>query len=224
MEFITTLLSIANYWGKIFTNMVIGISVSLTQSCPTLRSHGLQHTRLPCASPTPRACSNSYPSNQWCHSTTSSSVIPFFSYLQSFPASGSSNESVFRIRCSKYWSFCFSISPSNEYSGLISFRTDWLDLLAVQGTLKSLLQHHSWKASILQHSVCFIVQISQPYMTTGKTIALTRWTFVSKVMSRRFNMLSRLVIDFLPRTSFFFFFFFFMAVITICSDFGVLRK
>ena len=145
MEFITTLLSIANYWGKIFTNMVIGISVSLTQSCPTMRSHGLQHTRLPCASPTPRACSNSYPSNQWCHSTTSSSVIPFSSCLQSFPASGSSNESVFRIRCSKYWSFCFSISPSNEYSGLISFRTDWLDLLEVQGILKSLLQHHSSK-------------------------------------------------------------------------------
>ena len=100
----------------------------------------------------------------------------------------------------KYWSFSFSISPSNEYSGLISFRTDWLDLLAVQGTLKSLLQHHSSKASILHHSAFFMVQLSHPYMTTGKTIALTRWTFVSKVMSLLFNMLPRLVMVFLPRS------------------------
>ena len=98
------------------------------------------------------------------------------------------------------WSFRFSISPSNEYSGLISFRMDWLDLLAVQGTLKSLLQHHSSQASILQHSPLFIVQLSHPYMTTGKTMALTRWTFVGKVMSLLFNMLSRLVIAFLPRS------------------------
>ena len=103
-----------------------------------------------------------------------------------------SSESVFCIRWPKYWSFIFSISPSNEYSGLISFRIDWPDLLAVQGTLKSLLQHHSSKAPILQCSAFFIVQISHPYMTTGKTIALTRWTFVSKVMSLLFNMLSRL--------------------------------
>ena len=107
-----------------------------------------------------------------------------------------SNESVLCIRWPKYWSFCFSISPSNKYSGLISFRMDWLDLLAVQGTLKSLLQHHSSKASILQHSAFFIVQLSHPYMTTGKTIALTRGTFVGKVMSLLFNMLSRLVINF----------------------------
>ena len=100
----------------------------------------------------------------------------------------------------KYWSFSFSINPFNEYSGLISFRIDWLDLLAVQGTLKSLLQHHSSKASILQHSPFFIVQFSHPYMTTGKTIALTRWTFVGKVMSLLLNMLSRLVITFLPRS------------------------
>ena len=100
----------------------------------------------------------------------------------------------------KYWSFSFNISPSNEYSGLISFRMDWLDLLAVQGTLKRLRQHHSSKASILQCSAFFIVQLSHPYMTTGKTIALTRWTFVSKVMSLLFNMLSRLVIAFLPRS------------------------
>ena len=100
----------------------------------------------------------------------------------------------------KYWSFGFSFSPSNEYSGLISFRMDWLDLLAVQGTLKSLLQHHSSKASILRRSAFFIVQHSHPYMTTGKTIALTRLTFVGKVMSLLFNMLSRLVITFLPRS------------------------
>jgi len=111
-----------------------------------------------------------------------------------------SNESVLCIRWPKYWSFSLSISPSNEYSGLISFRMDWLDLLAVQGTLKSLLQHHSSKASILQCSVFFIVQLSHPYMTTGKTIALTRRTFVGKVMSLLFNMLSRLVITFLPRS------------------------
>ena len=108
-----------------------------------------------------------------------------------------SNESTLHTRWPKYWSFSFSISPSNEYSGLISFRMDWLDLLAVQGTLKSLLQHHSLKASILQRSACFIVQLLHPYMTTGKTIALTRWTFVSKVKSLLFNMLSRLVITFL---------------------------
>ena len=108
-------------------------------------------------------------------------------------------ESVLPIRWPKYWSFSFSISPSNEYSELISFRMDWLDLLAVQGTLKSLLQHHSSKASILQCSAFFMVQLSHPYITTGKTIALIRWTFVSKVVSLLFNMLSRLVIAFLPR-------------------------
>ena len=107
-----------------------------------------------------------------------------------------SNKSVLHIRWPKYQSFSFNIRPSNEYSGLISFRMDWLDLLAVQGTLKSLLQHHSLKVSILRHSAFFIVQLSHPYMTTGKTIALTRWTFVGKVMSLLFNMLSRLVITF----------------------------
>ena len=111
-----------------------------------------------------------------------------------------SSESVLCIRWPKYWSFSFSISPFCEYSGLISFRLDWLDLLAVQGTLKSLLQHHSSKASILQCSAFFIVQLSHPYMTTGKTTALTRWTFVGKVMSVLFNMLSRLVTVFLPRS------------------------
>ena len=111
-----------------------------------------------------------------------------------------SNESVIRIRWSQYCSFSFSIRPSNEYSGLISFRIEWLDLLAVQGNLKSLLQHHSSKASILQHSAFFIVQLSHPYITTGKTIALSRQTLVSKVMSLFFNILSRLVIAFLPRS------------------------
>ena len=110
-----------------------------------------------------------------------------------------SNESTLRMRWPKYWSFSFSISPSKEHPGLMSFRMDWLDLLAVQGTLKSLLQHHSSKPSILQRSAFFTVQLSHPYLTTGKTIALTRWTFVGKVMSLLLNMLSRLVITFLPR-------------------------
>ena len=111
-----------------------------------------------------------------------------------------SNKSLLCIRWPKYWSFSFNISPSNEHSILTFFRMDWLDLLVVQGTLKSLLQHHSSKASILQHSAFFIVQLSYPYMTTGKTIALTRWIFVGKVMTLLFNMLSRLVITFLPRS------------------------
>ena len=128
-----------------------------------------------------------------------------------------SNESVLHIRWPKDWSFSFSFSPSNEHSGLISFRMDWLDLLAVQGMLKSLLQHHSSKASILQHSASFMVQLSHPYMTTGKVmyVALTRQTFFGKVMSLLFNMLSRLVIAFLPRSKHLF-----MAEVTICSDFG----
>ena len=111
-----------------------------------------------------------------------------------------SNESALHIRWPKYWSFSFSISPTNEHPGLISFRMDWLDLLAVQGTVKSLLQHHSSKASILQRPAFFIIQISHPYITTGKTTALTRWTFAGKVMSLLFNMLSKLVITFLPRS------------------------
>ena len=155
----------------------------------SLWPHGLQHTRLPCPSPTPGAYSNSCPSSWWCHPTISSSVIPFSSLLQSFPSIRVfSDELVLRIRWLKYWRFSFSISPSNEYSGLISFRMDWLDLFEVQGTVKSLLQHHSSKVSILQHSAFFIVQLSHPYMTTGKTIALTRRAFVDKVMPLLFNM------------------------------------
>ena len=126
-----------------------------------------------------------------------------------------SNESVLLIRWPKYWSF--SISPSNEYPGLISFRIDWFDLLAVQGTLKSLLKHHSSKASILQCSAFFIVQLSHPYMTTGKSTALTRWTFLGKVMSLFFNILSMLVITFFSQEQASFNF---MAAVTICSDFG----
>ena len=136
-----------------------------------LQPHGLQHARPPCPSPTPRVYSNSCPLSQWCHPTIWSSVIPFTSRLQSFPISVFTNEEVLRIRRPKYWCFSFSISPSNEYSGLISFRMDGFDLLAVQEspeTLKSLLQHHSSKASILWCSAFFIVQLSQSYMTTEK--------------------------------------------------------
>ena len=168
----------------------------------SLQPHGLQHARLPCTSPTPRACSNSCPSIEsvmlsnhliLCHPLL---LLPsVFPSIRVF-----SNESVFHIRWPKYWSLSFSISPFNEYLGLIFFRIDWFDLLAVQGTLKGLLQYHSSKASILWLSAFFIVQLSHPYMTTGKTIALTRWTFVGKVLSLLFNMLSRLVITFLPRS------------------------
>ena len=131
-----------------------------------------------------------------------------------------SNESVLHIRWPKYWSFSFNISPSNECQGLTSFRMGWLDLLVVQGTLKSLPQHHSSKASILQCSAFFMVQLSHPYMTTGKTIALTRQTLVGKVMSLLFNMLSRLAITFLPRSKRLNF----MAAVTIYSDFGAPPK
>ena len=146
-------------------------------------------------------CSNSCPLSQWSHPSISPSVALFFSCLQSFRASGFfSNESPFCIRWPYYWSFSFSNSSSNEYSGLISFRIDWFDDLAVWGTLKSFLQHHSLKALILWRSDLFMVQLSHPYMTTGKTIALTIQTFGGKVMSLLFNTLSRFVIAFLPRS------------------------
>ena len=140
---------------------------------------------------------------------------------------GFSNESAPHIKWPKYWSF--SISPSNEYSGLLSFRMDWLDLLAIQGTLKSVLQHHSSKASILWHLAFFTIQLSYPYTTTGKTIALTRWTFVRKVVSLFFNMLSRFVIAFPPMRKFFVCLFVCfvcvcVAAFTICSDFGAKEK
>ena len=147
----------------------------------SLRPHELQHSRPPCPSPTPGVHPNSCPLSRWCHAAISS-FCPLL-LLPPVPPSIRvfSNESALCLRWPKYWSFCLSISPSNEHSGLISFRMDWLDLLAVQGTLKSLLQHHSSKASILRHSVFFTVQLSNPYMTTGKTIALIRQTLVSKV-------------------------------------------
>ena len=166
----------------------------------SLQPRESQHARLPSPSPTPGVHSDSHPSSRWCHPAISTSVIPFSSCPQSLPASVFSSESTLHMRWPKYWSFSFSISPSKEIPGLISFRMDWLDLLAVQGILKSLLPHHSSKASILWHSAFFTVQLSHPYMTTGKTIALTKWTCVGKVMSLLFNMLSRLVITFLPRS------------------------
>ena len=150
----------------------------------SLWPHGLQHTRLLCPLPTPGVYSNSCSLSWGCHPTISSSVIPFFSSLQSCPASRSFPMSQFFASGGQsIESFSFSIIPSSEYSGLISFRIDWIDLLAVQGSLKCLLQQHSSKASILQRLAFFIVQLSHPYMTTGKAIALTRQTFVGKVMS-----------------------------------------
>ena len=152
----------------------------------SLQPHGLQHARPPCPSPTLRVYSNSCPLSQWCHPTISSSVIPFSSWPSIFPSIRViSNESVLCIRWPKYWSFSFSISPSNEYSGLISFRMGCLDLLAVQGTLKSLLQHHNSKTSILWYSAFFMVQLLHPYTTTGKSIALSIWNLVSIFISLR---------------------------------------
>ena len=166
----------------------------------SLWPHELQHTRPHCPSTTPRVYANSYPSTRWCHPAISSFVIPFSSCPQSLPASGSFPMCQLFSSGAEYWSFSFSISPSNEHPRMISFRMDWLDLLAVQGTLKSLLQHHTSEASILLCSAFFTVQLSHPYMTTGKTIVLTRWTFVGKLISLLFNMLSRLVKTFLPRS------------------------
>ena len=168
----------------------------------SLQLHGLQHTRLPCPSLSPGACSNSCPLSRWCHPTISSSVAPFSSCPQLSQHQGLSQW----VLASGGQSIGISASASvllpiqsNEYLGLISFRIEWLALLAVQATLKS-LQHHSLKASALPCSVFYMVQISHPYMTTGKTIALTRLIFVNKVMSLLFNMLSRFVIAFLPRS------------------------
>ena len=165
-----------------------------------MRPHGLQPNNLTCSSPTPGAYSNLsiesvMPSNHLILCRPLLLLPSIFLVIRVF-----SHESDICIRWPKYWNFSFSISSSNEYSGLNSFRMDWLDLLAVQVTLKRLLQHHSSKASILLRSAFFMVQLSHPYMITGKTIALTRWTFVGKVMSLLFNMLSMLVVAFLPRS------------------------
>ena len=165
----------------------------------SLWPHGLWHTRPSCPSPSPWVCPSSFSLNWWCHPTILFPVTLFFC-LQSFPVSGSFPMRVFRIRWSKYWSFSFRISPSKEYSGLIPFRIDWFHLLAIQGALKSLLQHHNSKTSILQHSAFIMVQLSHLYVTTGETIFLTIQTFVGKVMSLLFNMLSRFVVALLPRS------------------------
>ena len=195
--------------GEFFTTEPLGkpndfsfrsVQVSRSIMSDSLWSHGLQHAMLPCPSPTPRACSDSCPLSQWCHPTISSSAVPFFSCLQSFPASE------FFLMSQFFSSGCQSIELQLQHQSFqIIFRVyflriDWFDLLAVQGTLKSLLQHHSSKASILQCTTFFMVQLSHPYMTTGKTIALTIQTFIGKVMSLLFNMLSSFVIAFLPRS------------------------
>ena len=179
-------------------NIFSSVQFSCSVVSDSLRPHESQHARPPCLSPTPGDPSDSRPSSPWCH------LILCHPLLLLLPIPPSvrvfSSESTLLMRWPKYWSFSFIISPSNEHPGLISFRMDWLDLLAVQGTLKGLLQHHSSKASILQCSAFCIVQLSHPYMTTRKTTALTRWTFVGKVMSLLFNMLSTLVTAFLPRS------------------------
>ena len=162
----------------IYSFSSVQISCSLVSD--SLWSHEPQHARPPCPSPTPGVHPNPCPLSRWCHPAISSSIVPFSSRLKSFSATDFSNESALRVKWPKYWSFRFNISLSNEHPGLISFRMDWLDLLAVQGILKSLLQHHSPKASILWGLAFFIVQLSHPHMTTGKTIALTRRTFVDK--------------------------------------------
>ena len=184
--------------------MVSLVQFSRSVLSNSLWPHGLQRARPPCPSLTPQSLlklmsiESVMPSNHLilCHPL----LLPPSTFLS---IRAFSNESILCIRWPKYWSFSFNISPCNEHRGLISFGMDWLDFLAVQGTLKSLLQHHSSKASILQCSAFFIVQLSLPYMTTGKTVALTRRTFVGKVMSLLFNMLSRLAITFLPRSKHF---------------------
>ena len=186
------------FHNSVFTRVQFS---SVTQLCPTLCN--CSAPAFPVPSPSPISCSNSCPSSWWCHPTVSSCrplLLPsVFPSIRVF-----SDESILYIRYwPKDWSFSFNISPSNEHPGLISFRMGWLDLFAVQGNLKSLLQHRSSKASILWHSAFFIVQLSYTYMTTGKTITLARCTFVGKIMSLLFNMLSRLVIVFLPRSKFF---------------------
>ena len=159
--------------------------ISCSVVSDSLRPHGLQHSRLPCPSPSPGVCLNSCPLSQWCHPTISPTLChPLLLLLSIFPSIRVfSNESAFHLRWPKYRSFSFSISPPNEYSELVSFRMDWFDLLAVQGTLKSLLQHHSSKTSVLWRSALLMVQLSHPYGTTGKTTALTIQGFVGKAMS-----------------------------------------
>ena len=188
--------------GKIWSDRHTISSVQFSHSImsDSLRPHELQHARPPCPFPTPAVHSDSRPLSRWCHPAVSS-YHPLL-LLPPVPPSirDFSNESTLRMRWPKYWSFSFSIIPSKEHPRLTAFRMDWLDLLAAQGTLKSLLQHHNSKASILRCSAFYIVQLSHPYMTTGKTIALTRQAFFGKVISLLFNMLSRLVTTLLPRS------------------------
>ena len=181
---------------------VSSVQFSYSVLSNSLWPHGLQHARPPCPSPTPRVYSNSCPLTWWWYPTISSSVVPFTSCLQSFPASGSFQMSHFFA-----WghqsigdSASTSVLPVNIQDWSPLGWTGWISLQSVKGTLKSLFQHHSSKASILWHSAFFIVQLSHPYMTTGETIALTRWTFVGKIMSLLSNMLPRLVLTFLPRS------------------------
>ena len=160
-----------NLISQVSSKQISSVQFSHSVMSNSLRSHELQHARSPCPSPTPGVHPDSRPSSQWCHPAISSSVVPFSSCPQIPPSIRVFfNESTLHMGWPKYWSFSFSIIPSKEIPGLISFRMNWLDLLAVQGTLKSLLQHHSSKASILWHSAFFTVQLSYPYMTTGKTI------------------------------------------------------
>ena len=183
-------------WGRglrVTLSCISSVQFSRSVVSDSLRPHELRHARSPCHHQLPEF-------TQTHLHQVSDAIQP--SHLLSSPSPPAPNpsRSTLHMRWPKYWIFHFSIIPFKEIPGLISFRMDWLDLLAVQGTLKSLLQHHSSKASILRHSAFFTVQLSHPYMTTGKTIGLTRWTFVGKVMSLLFNMLSRLVIAFLPRS------------------------
>ena len=182
-------------------NDYLSVQFSPSVVSDSLWPHGLQHTRPPCPSPTPGVWNSGFVTDSVMPSNHVILCRPLLLSTSIFPSIRVfSNELDLCIRWPKYWSFSFNISPSSEYVGLISFGMAWLDLLAVQGTLKSLLQHHSSKASIFQCLALFIVHISHPYMTTGKTIALTTLTFVGKVMSLLFNMLSSLVITFLPRS------------------------
>ena len=185
-------------WCK-YMKDITSDQISRSVVSDSLRPHESQHARPPCPSPTPGVHSNSPPSSQWCHPAISFSVVPFSSCPQSLPASVFSNESTLRMRWPKYWSFSFSIIPSKEIPGLI-LQNGLVGSPCNPRDSQSLLQHHSSKASILRHSAFFTVQLSHPYMTTGKTIALTRRTFVGKVMFLLLNMLSRLVITFLLRS------------------------
>ena len=197
--------------GLVLSLSLLLLSRKVLSNC--LWPHGLWHTRLLCPPLSPRVCSNSRPLSWWCSLTVSSSAAPFSFCLHCFPGSGSFPMSWFFaiLWWPKYWSFSFS--TYNDYAGLISLRIDWFDLPAVQGTLRSLLQHHNSKASVLWRSAFLMVQLSHLYMTTGKTIALTRLTFVSKVMSLLFNILSRFAL--LPKRKSFNF----MTAVTFCSDF-----